>query len=129
MATLAHGRDPTNGERIRAYRNLNTGAWSVQGRRRDGKSGWVVIAHLRTLAVDRVEFKVSTAGCARAVREGRRNVHAFAIGTYRASDDTSPTGDRLSYNPFREAFFTANHAQIDNADSLTFGHDGYCVVN
>jgi hypothetical protein len=128
MSSLKHGRTPENGERVRAYRNLNTGAWSVQGKRRDGKSGWVVIAHLRTLAVDCVEFKVSAAGCARAVREGRRNVHAFAVGTFRTSTDTTPNGNRLRYNPFRQSFFTACDDRIDTAQAVVFGHDGYCVV-
>jgi hypothetical protein len=128
MSSLKHGRTPENGETVRAYRNLNTGAWSVQGRRREGKSGWVVIAHLHTLAVDCVEFKVSAAGCARAVREGRRNVHAFAVGTFRTSTDTTPNGNRLRYNPFRQSFFTACDDRIDTAQAVVFGHDGYCVV-
>jgi hypothetical protein len=79
---------------VKVYRNLNRHCWSVM----DARSRRV-IAHRDTLALDACAFRVSEAGRQRVLREGRRNVHAFVVGTLRA--DPAPLGRRVAYNPRR----------------------------
>ena len=54
------------------YRNLNRGGFSV-------KYKGLVIANIHQFTADDVEFRVSDASRQRAVREQRRNVHAYMV--------------------------------------------------
>ncbi len=54
------------------YRNLNRGGFSL-------KYKGLVIANMLRFTADNVEFRVSEASRKRAVREGRRNVHAYMV--------------------------------------------------
>lgn len=54
------------------YRNLNRGGFSV-------KYKGLVIANMHRFTADDVRFQVSDASRNRAVREGRRNVHAYMV--------------------------------------------------
>lgn len=54
------------------YRNLNRGGFSV-------KYKGLVIDNIHRFTADNVEFRVSEASRQRAIREGRRNVHAFMV--------------------------------------------------
>lgn len=67
------------GDRVRVYRNLHNGLLSVQTWHK-GK-GWRVAAHVPVIRLVDVEFRVSLAGWERCRREGRKNVHAFVVGT------------------------------------------------
>lgn len=58
--------------KIYVYRNLNQKCWSV-------KHGGVVIAHTPTAFMWDVEFRVNEAGRQRVLREGVKNVHAYAV--------------------------------------------------
>lgn len=90
---------PEPGRKIEVYRNLHNGLLSV----RDAKTKRV-IGHAESVTLTDAVFKVSEAGRQRAVREGRRNVHAFAIG-YETDQPMSVIGDRITYNPFRAPHF------------------------
>ena len=90
---------PQPGRRVEVYRNLHTGTLSV----RDARTKKVV-GHAHTVMLEDATLKVSEAGRLRAVREGRRNVHAFAVGVETART-LAPSGDRISYNPFRAPHF------------------------
>ena len=87
------------GQKVKVYFNLHKKLWSVQ----DAKSR-LVIAHLDEVSLRDVEFKVSEAGRQRVLKEQRKNVHAFAVGTL---DETSQEGlkHRVSYNPYRFGHF------------------------
>lgn len=90
---------PVPGRRVEVYRNLHTGTLSV----RDAKTKRVV-GHAHAVMLEGATLKVSEAGRLRAVREGRRNVHAFAVGT-ETLRTLVPAGDRISYNPFKAPHF------------------------
>jgi hypothetical protein len=87
------------GRKVEVYRNLHTGTLSV----RDAKTK-LVIGHADRVELTSVELRVSEAGRQRAIREGRRNVHAFAVG-YEAGAQLTITGERITYNPFRAPGF------------------------
>lgn len=92
----------------RVYYNLHKKCWSVQGADRRVRAHWPAACILD------VTFKVSAAGRARVLREGRKNVHAFACGARAAEgvefaqDEVAqapPPGIRVTYNPRKAGFF------------------------
>lgn len=99
------------------YRNLHRGqAFSVKHR------GRVIERQEQILALD-VEFHVSDAGRRRAVAEGKRNVHAYAVAD-RYVTYTSAIGTHflqpISYNPFKGPTFTVNGEPILRAYAVVF---------
>ncbi len=95
-------KDPLQliGQQVYVYRNLNKSCLSVL---RSGK----VIAHVQDISLDNVEFRVRSGGRDRTLREGRKNVHAFAIGTVSQPRPGHPMTDceRVTYDPHRYKLF------------------------
>lgn len=90
-----------HGAAVRVYRNLNLHTYSVQIDRR-------VAGYADHLIIYRPEFKVSQAGRARVLREGRKNVHAYIVGTLESANwwdvdlrmDSAPgLIERVTYDP------------------------------
>ena len=98
------------------HRNLNRNCWSVLKR---GK----LQAHRKKLTLRDVEFRVRPGGRARSLREGRRNVHAFAVGTM--SNRVPPIKPVLvRYNLKSGKFLDHDGHQIIGAKQVRFGLDG-----
>jgi len=99
------GRTFSLGDKVRVYRNLNNGKWSILATSGEYKNK--VVGHLDELALSDVTFIVSAAGQARVRREGRKNVHAYAQGLL--SSVTAATYDMdvsiVSYDPYGKDFF------------------------
>ena len=111
------------GTPVRVYRNLHRDCLSVQAR---VNGAWRVVAHRDSVNLSNVTFKVSEAGRQRALREGRKNVHAFVVGSYVSSawDERAPddTGTFISYNPRLAArFYKADGTLIDRAHVAVVG--------
>lgn len=108
---------PEPGRKVEVYRNLHNGLLSI----RDAKSKRV-IGHAESVCIGNVTLRVSEAGRQRAVREGRRNVHAFAVGI-ELDTALSVAGPRITYNPFRAPHFhvagTDTAAQISGNALVT----------
>jgi hypothetical protein len=95
--------------RVEAYWNLHKpGMYSI---RRKGK----VISHVPFLTMKDVQWVVQPAGNARVKREGKKNVHAFARGTWLYGNDELQlvndelrlkTSIRVRYNPYVHEGFT-----------------------
>jgi len=64
------------GDKVFIYRNLRDKCWSIRSLKTRR-----VIGYASSIALDDVTFSVSEAGRQRVIREGRKNVHAGAIGT------------------------------------------------
>lgn len=94
------------GQRVHVYRNRHTGGYSV---RQHGR----VIAHVDVLTLVDVEFRVQPAGRLRAIKEKRRNVHAYVVGTVTEPLGARPCGDcvKVTYSPFHHETFV--HADRD----------------
>lgn len=107
------------------YRNLHKHVWSVRL-----KSTGRVCAHLPALDLVDCEFRVSAAGRERAVREGRRNVHAVVAG--RVARSYTPRGETasVSYNPFRSPHFhdRTTGRSLVRAARVRFFADGRAVA-
>lgn len=94
-----------SGMKVRVYRNLHKNCLSVQAR---VGGHWKVIAHVDSITLLDVSFKVSQAGRDRVLREKRKNVHAFVVGTV-ATFPIALQGRKVSYNPYKADTFTETH--------------------
>lgn len=104
--------------KVYVYYNLHKHCWSVRER---GK----VIAHLPSLTLEDVTFKVSLKGRERVLREQRKNVHAFAVGVLKPALIVPPDALRISYNPYRSSFFeTSQGVPVHAAGIVAFTEDG-----
>ena len=77
--------------KVRVYWNLHRKVWSVQ----DRKTGRV-INHAETLTLLNAKFVVRKSGQEKVRREGKKNVHAFAVGT------TVPEKEQISQWVWRQ---------------------------
>ncbi|GAA4391745.1 hypothetical protein [Hymenobacter koreensis] len=90
------------GKKVRVYRNLHTGNFSIQHKGR-------VIAHLPSITLTAVTFTVQPAGRAKVLATKQKQVHAYVNGTV-APDAPAPTA-RASYNPYKAGTFTTTDGQ------------------
>lgn len=86
--------------RVRVYYNLHKHTFSIQ-HRVDGR--WLVRDYADTVRLTDVTFKVLEGGRQRVLRQQRKNVHAFVIGTL--ADTVPDTPHRVTYNPFKAPTF------------------------
>jgi hypothetical protein len=118
----------------RIYWNLNRDCVSIQTQCPATKK-YKVIGYARSVLMANVSFVVSESGRQRAIRDGQRNVHAFAVGTLVAADwienKTALPIDwngaavyaekhtrRISYNPFRGPDFTIDGLPVAKVPSM-----------
>ena len=90
-------------QKVRVYWNLHKKCWSIQ----DCKSG-LVVDHKDKVVLEIAKFVVRKGGQDRVRKEGKKNVHAFAVG-YLADDQDSmiefPKYWRIKYNPYTDNYF------------------------
>ena len=113
------------GKGYRIYRNLNKNCFSIQSYVK-GK-GWRVTDYADTLEAREVNFVVYEADRQRCLREGRKNVHAFAVASVYEKVTPSDEGIKASYNPKVGPEFTVNSEVITWAESVEL-RDGKMFV-
>jgi hypothetical protein len=97
--------------KVEVYWNLHKRLFSI---RQKGK----VIAHMGTVGLTDVTFRVQPAGRERVRREGKKNVHAYVKGTYDHEMAVNLTNEEMedarpiTYNPYKYDSFVY-------ADTLT----------
>lgn len=106
-----------DGKKVKIYFNLHKKCLSVQHK---GK----VIAYLDEIQLKDAQFKVSEAGRQRVLEQGRKNVHAYVVGTA-----TNPTEKALSdlkrcvtYNPYKYNSF------VERNDLTPIFNSPYCHI-
>ena len=62
------------------------------------------MAHLATVQLTGVVFKVTETARQRVLTQRQRNVHAYAIGTFSSAPQPSAT-EPISYNPYHAGHF------------------------
>ena len=94
-------------QKVRVYWNLHRKCWSIQ----DCKSG-LVIDHMSDLVLEDAKFVVRKGGQKRVREQGKKNVHAFAVGyIYKGNCIPYAKGrlhldwDRVKYNPYTDDYF------------------------
>lgn len=104
---------------VDVYRNLDRRVWSI----RDRATG-LVVEHRDTLVMRGVEFVVQPAGHKRALREGKKNVHAFARGEIMLAIPRIDRGQgwlRVWYDLKRGCFWaTTNGQTVMNLDEVSW---------
>ena len=90
-------------EKVRVYWNLHKDVWSV----RSCKSG-LVIDYKKYLTLSNGYYTIWESGQKRVREEGKKNVHAFAVG-YIVDDKNfiriCDSWDRVKYNPYTDDYF------------------------
>jgi len=90
-------------QKVRVYWNLHKDVWSVQS----CKTG-LVIDHKQHMTLKDAKFVVRKGGQERVRKEGKKNVHAFAVG-YIIDDKKfirlCDSWDRVKYNPYTDDYF------------------------
>jgi hypothetical protein len=98
------------GKKVKVYFNLHKKKWSIQDYQTRR-----VIGHTDFLKLTHVKFKVSQAGRERVLREHKKNVHAYAIGTIQdfSASGLKDTFSHITYNPYKyESFVTHVHENV-----------------
>jgi hypothetical protein len=106
----------------RFYRNLNRACWAWQNPRTGTVEGYADACFITA-----PRFAVSEAGRQRCIRRQRRSVHAYIYGELAPLPAERPAGARrLSYNPFRGAFFywTDSGTPVGACRAVYFDTDG-----
>lgn len=104
--------------RVFVYKNLhatrkNGGLTVYSLKAVDGPDKGRVIGHSSKVLLSDVRPKVSPAGRARVLREGRKNVHAGLVGTLVSTDLQPFHGSRITYNPYKyESFVFSAYDQV-----------------
>lgn len=100
--------------KVKVYWNLHKKCYSVQHK---GK----VIDHLDRVVLENVEFKVSEAGRQRVLKQKRKNVHAFVVGSL---VDHKPLYEphyvkTVKYNPYKySSFVTVKDSEPVNKSDI-----------
>ncbi len=85
------------GQQVKVYRNPKNGLFSVQLR-------GLVVAHLATVQLSSVSFRVTETARQRVLASRHKNVHAYAIGTFTSQAQPAAT-EAVSYDPYRAGHF------------------------
>ena len=82
--------------KARVYWNLHKKCWSLQ----DRTTGRVYM-HVTAITLADAKFVVRPAGREKVRREGKKNVHAFAVGDVSLRNGlATSSGRRVTYNPY-----------------------------
>lgn len=108
------------GERVFVYRNLHKKCYSVKSL----KTGRV-IAHVDSIDLVNVSFRVSQAGRNRVLKEKRKNVHAGVVGVVSDSCSQNVLTD-VTYNPYKYNSFVLknNEVPVFSADKAHINLNG-----
>lgn len=94
------GRKINFNKPVMIYKNLHNGLFSVK---QDG----LVVAHIESVLLASVSFKVNDSGRNRVIREKKKNVHAFIVG-YILNVNNTPMSllkRSITYNPYKFNYF------------------------
>lgn len=109
----------------RIHRNGNNRSWTVLSKTPDG---WRKSAQYDCLYTDRIDFLISEAGHQRVLREGTRNVHAWAVVdeyTELPREEIVLAEHRISYTPYNDrGFWCEALDNIGMAEQCIFHTDG-----
>lgn len=103
---------------VMIYKNLHNGLFSV-------KQGGLVVAHIESVLLASVSFKVNESGRNRVIREQKKNVHAFIVG-YILNVNHTPASllkRVITYNPYKYNYFyfkDDNSKAILNKENLVY---------
>lgn len=94
------GRKIDTSKKVMIYKNLHNGKFSV-------RQNNLVVAHVDSVILTDVHFKINEAGRKRVITEKKKNVHAFIVGFIEAVNSCRITGGKraITYNPYKYKTF------------------------
>lgn len=109
------------GQKVRIYRNLAKKTFSIMNPKTRR-----VVGYSKNLRLQNVIFRVSAAGRKRAVKQKRRNVHAFAEGKLFSVEPFRRKRNfkQVSYHYQRGHFFLVDSQQPINCADKAYFSDG-----
>jgi len=109
--------------RVRIYRNLTKGCWSIQ-HKVQGK-GWRLWKHADKVQLSCAIPKVSESGRQRVIREKKKYVHAYLEGWLITSAELTHKGERpVRYNPFHGPEFLIDGRVVRALSVAHFSENG-----
>lgn len=103
------GRKAVEGQKVKVYKNLHNGLWSIK----DYATG-LVLGHVEEVRLTNATFYVSEKGRQRVIKEQSKNVHAFVIG-HLTEIQFYDLDVEVTYNPYKyDSFVTRNGNQPVN---------------
>lgn len=100
--------EPSPGQKVRVYRNLNNGQFSIV--MLEGEFKGKVVGYAPAVGIEGVTMHI-TKQRDRTLKEKQRNVHAWIHGRYLGCADRPPLpykqGKRVTYMPFVKGYFFA----------------------
>ncbi len=103
------GRRPDLARPVQVYRNINGDALHKYSIKQRG----LVVGHTNCMILTNVTLRVSEAGRLRVLKTGRKNVHAFLVGTILVQLDWKKSNwtpkrwpGRVEYDPRKDHYFT-----------------------
>ena len=114
-------------KRVALYYNLHKECWSVQSREKPdyGK----VIAHVDEALLFDAKYVVRQTGRNKVLKEGRKNVHAFVVGTWIPFEIISSLQMKLKhvkYNPYKHSEFQCCEKDIKHSSYTYFTQGRQC---
>lgn len=100
---------------VRIYFNLHKKKFSVQAK---VDKRWKVVAHVEDAYLKNASFKVSESGRQRVIKEKRKNVHAFIIGTLVSGIQSNNHFFSVRYNPYEKGQFQCANQDIFHAEEV-----------
>lgn len=88
---------------VKVYWNLHRKCFSIQ-------QNGLVVGHTDVVRLVDVTFKVSEAGRQRVIKEKRKNVHAYMIGTLSKIPFRIVASHSLTYNPYKKGAFVVKRS-------------------
>lgn len=89
-------------KQVKIYKNLHNGLFSVM-------QNGLVVAHVESFVMNNVSFKVNESGRQRVLKEKKKNVHAFIVGTLQNVNNVLIESlnniSAISYNPYKSSNF------------------------
>ena len=79
-----------------------------------------MVAHVDSIWLSDVRFKVSEKGRERVLRERRKNVHAGVEGNWEPHSRSQDNFERVSYDPYRSENFESSDGVAWNESSLAY---------
>lgn len=116
----------TGQQRVRVARNLNKRQLSIRVNNK-------VVGYTNFIKLADVKFVVQEGGRQRCLREGRKNLHAFAEGRIADRKEHPPwdfTLCSVSYNPYKAGTFVnaVTGEPVLSADYVVIMHDGWMLA-
>tara|TARA_B100000073_G_scaffold281544_1_gene242312 strand:- start:297 stop:698 length:402 start_codon:yes stop_codon:yes gene_type:complete len=104
--------------RVRVYWNLHKKLWSIQSTKTNK-----VIGHDNHVVLSEAKFVVRKGGQKRVREQGKKNVHAFAVGMLASPFISHPPienfgWNRVRYNPYEDDYFKVNSRHLNRWKDL-----------